>query len=106
VRSSSNLQPRSSSQAAGRTGLSAEAADGLVDYFRCISGEHPNWQEYREAMRIPGQVANPNHPDSLGSDRDWWIPGRRCRATGWLGCCEDDIGPHGTLKQTVAGWDG
>jgi PPOX class probable F420-dependent enzyme len=29
-----------------------EAADALVDYFRCISGEHPNWEEYREAMRI------------------------------------------------------
>jgi PPOX class probable F420-dependent enzyme len=29
-----------------------EAADGLVDYFRCISGEHPNWEEYRETMRI------------------------------------------------------
>ncbi len=27
-----------------------EALDGLVDYFRCISGEHPDWQEYREAM--------------------------------------------------------
>jgi PPOX class probable F420-dependent enzyme len=29
-----------------------EAADGLVDYFRCIAGEHPNWDEYREAMRV------------------------------------------------------
>jgi PPOX class probable F420-dependent enzyme len=29
-----------------------EAADGLVDYFRCIAGEHPDWEEYREAMRI------------------------------------------------------
>ena len=29
-----------------------EALDGLVDYFRCISGEHPDWDEYREAMRI------------------------------------------------------
>ena len=29
-----------------------EALDGLVEYFRCISGEHPNWDEYREAMRI------------------------------------------------------
>jgi PPOX class probable F420-dependent enzyme len=28
-----------------------EAADGLVDYFRCISGEHPDWEEYRAAMR-------------------------------------------------------
>jgi PPOX class probable F420-dependent enzyme len=31
------------------------AADGLVDYFRCISGEHPDWNEYREAMRIQGK---------------------------------------------------
>ena len=29
-----------------------EAIDGLVEYFRCISGEHPDWDEYREAMRI------------------------------------------------------
>ncbi len=29
-----------------------EAADGLVDYFRCISGEHPDWNEYREAMAV------------------------------------------------------
>jgi PPOX class probable F420-dependent enzyme len=28
------------------------AADGLVEYFRSISGEHPDWDEYREAMRI------------------------------------------------------
>ena len=29
-----------------------EAVDGLVEYFRSISGEHPDWDEYREAMRI------------------------------------------------------
>ena len=29
-----------------------EAADALVDYFRCISGEHPDWDEYRQAMRL------------------------------------------------------
>lgn len=28
-----------------------EAADALVDYYRCISGEHPDWDEYRQAMR-------------------------------------------------------
>jgi PPOX class probable F420-dependent enzyme len=28
-----------------------EALDGLVEYFRGISGEHPDWDEYREAMR-------------------------------------------------------
>ncbi|MCW2803438.1 MAG: hypothetical protein QOF52_1461 [Propionibacteriaceae bacterium] len=29
-----------------------EAADGLVDYFRCIAGEHSDWDEYRDAMKI------------------------------------------------------
>ncbi|MFB2554911.1 pyridoxamine 5'-phosphate oxidase family protein [Herbiconiux liangxiaofengii] len=29
-----------------------EAADGLVDYYRRIAGEHPDWQEYREAMAL------------------------------------------------------
>jgi PPOX class probable F420-dependent enzyme len=27
------------------------AIEPLVDYFRCISGEHPDWDEYRDAMR-------------------------------------------------------
>jgi PPOX class probable F420-dependent enzyme len=27
-----------------------DALDALVEYFRCISGEHPDWDEYREAM--------------------------------------------------------
>ncbi|HEY8524472.1 MAG TPA: PPOX class F420-dependent oxidoreductase [Acidimicrobiales bacterium] len=27
-----------------------DALDGLVEYYRCISGEHPDWDEYREAM--------------------------------------------------------
>jgi PPOX class probable F420-dependent enzyme len=29
-----------------------EAGDGLVDYYRCIAGEHPNWDEYRRAMTL------------------------------------------------------
>jgi PPOX class probable F420-dependent enzyme len=32
-----------------------EAVEPLVDYFRSISGEHPNWDEYREAMRKQGK---------------------------------------------------
>ena len=28
-----------------------DALEGLVDYFRCISGAHPDWDEYRDAMR-------------------------------------------------------
>ncbi len=27
-----------------------DAMDGLVDYYRNISGEHPDWDDYREAM--------------------------------------------------------
>ncbi len=29
-----------------------EAADGLVEYFRSIAGEHSDWAEYREAMAL------------------------------------------------------
>ncbi|MDL9938615.1 PPOX class F420-dependent oxidoreductase [Gordonia sp. ABSL1-1] len=29
-----------------------DAEDALVDYFRSISGEHPDWDEYRAAMRL------------------------------------------------------
>ena len=32
-----------------------EAVEPLVDYFRSISGEHPDWDEYREAMRDQGK---------------------------------------------------
>jgi PPOX class probable F420-dependent enzyme len=27
-----------------------EAMDGLIAYYRSISGEHPHWEEYRQAM--------------------------------------------------------
>jgi PPOX class probable F420-dependent enzyme len=29
--------------------------DALVEYFRCVAGEHPDWDEYREAMRRQGK---------------------------------------------------
>lgn len=32
-----------------------DAIDGLVEYFRVISGEHPDWDEYREAMVNQGK---------------------------------------------------
>jgi PPOX class probable F420-dependent enzyme len=34
---------------------SPEAEDGLVEYFRCIAGEHSDWDEYRAAMRRQGK---------------------------------------------------
>ena len=33
-----------------------EAMDGLVDYYRRISGEHPDWDEYRAAMESEKRV--------------------------------------------------
>ncbi|GAB1819517.1 PPOX class F420-dependent oxidoreductase [Herbidospora sp. RD11066] len=32
-----------------------EALEPLVEYFRCISGEHPDWDEYRAAMVRQGK---------------------------------------------------
>lgn len=32
-----------------------DAGDHLVEYFRCISGEHPDWDEYRQAMADQGK---------------------------------------------------
>lgn len=32
-----------------------DAVDQLVEYFRCISGEHPDWDEYRGAMVRQGK---------------------------------------------------
>ncbi|ROR73111.1 PPOX class F420-dependent oxidoreductase [Bogoriella caseilytica] len=32
-----------------------ESIEPLVDYFRSISGEHPDWDEYREAMVTQGK---------------------------------------------------
>ncbi len=31
------------------------AVEGLVEYFRCIAGEHDDWDEYREAMVLQGK---------------------------------------------------
>ncbi|MCK1798455.1 PPOX class F420-dependent oxidoreductase [Streptomyces sp. XM4193] len=34
---------------------SPESTEPLVDYFRSISGEHPDWDEYRQAMVRQGK---------------------------------------------------
>jgi PPOX class probable F420-dependent enzyme len=56
-----------------------EALEPLVEYYRCISGEHPDWDEYRAAMRRQGKslimvtprrwgpVATGGFPARLGS---------------------------------------
>ena len=32
-----------------------EAVEPLVDYYRAIAGEHPDWQDYRRAMLDQGK---------------------------------------------------
>jgi PPOX class probable F420-dependent enzyme len=43
-----------------------EALDGLVDYYRGIAGEHPDWAEYREAMARQGKSLIRITPDDWG----------------------------------------
>ena len=33
-----------------------EAMEPLIDYYRTLSGDHPDWDEYREAMRKERRV--------------------------------------------------
>jgi PPOX class probable F420-dependent enzyme len=33
-----------------------EAIEALIDYYRSINGEHPDWDEYRQAMVRQGKV--------------------------------------------------
>jgi PPOX class probable F420-dependent enzyme len=43
-----------------------EAMEGLVTYFRSISGEHPDWPEYRQAMISQGKVLIRIQPERWG----------------------------------------
>lgn len=33
-----------------------DAMDGLVDYYRSVSGDHPDWDDYRRAMQEERRV--------------------------------------------------
>ena len=43
-----------------------EAAEPLVEYFRSIAGEHPDWQEYTQAMAEQGKSLIRITPTSWG----------------------------------------
>jgi PPOX class probable F420-dependent enzyme len=43
-----------------------DAVEGLVDYFRAISGEHPDWDEYRQAMVDQGKCLVRITPERWG----------------------------------------
>jgi PPOX class probable F420-dependent enzyme len=46
-----------------------EAMDGLVDYYRQLSGEHPDWDEYRSAMVSERRVLLRISVDRAGPDK-------------------------------------
>ena len=46
-----------------------DAMDLLIDYYRRISGEHPDWDEYRQAMVAEQRVVLRIRPTRAGPDR-------------------------------------
>ena len=46
-----------------------EAMEGLVDYYRRISGEHPNWNDYRRAMQEDKRLLIRVSIDKVGPTR-------------------------------------
>jgi PPOX class probable F420-dependent enzyme len=53
-----------------------DAVEPLVDYFRAISGEHPDWAEYREAMLKQGKSLLRVTPDHWGPVATGGFPAR------------------------------
>lgn len=46
-----------------------EAMDGLVGYYRLLSGEHPDWDDYRSAMVRDQRCLVRFHVETAGPDR-------------------------------------
>jgi PPOX class probable F420-dependent enzyme len=53
-----------------------EAAEVLVDYYRAIAGEHPDWDEYRQAMVRQGKSLLRITPTSWGPVATGGFPAR------------------------------
>lgn len=60
----------------GRVRDLPDALDGLVDYYRCISGEHPDWDEYRAAMERQGKCLLEIDIESWGPQAQGGFPAR------------------------------
>jgi PPOX class probable F420-dependent enzyme len=52
------------------------SVEPLVEYFRVISGEHPDWDEYRQAMRDQGKSLIRITIDSWGPIATGGFPAR------------------------------
>jgi PPOX class probable F420-dependent enzyme len=53
-----------------------EAAEALVDYYRSIAGEHPDWDDYRQAMIRQGKSLLRITPTSWGPVATGGFPAR------------------------------
>jgi PPOX class probable F420-dependent enzyme len=53
-----------------------EAVEDFVDYYRSISGEHPDWAEYRQAMIDQGKALLRVTPDRWGPIATGGFPAR------------------------------
>ncbi|MGY0492857.1 PPOX class F420-dependent oxidoreductase [Streptomyces sp. WG-D5] len=53
-----------------------DSVEPLVEYFRCISGEHPDWDEYRAAMRKQGKSIIRITPEKWGPVATGGFPAR------------------------------
>lgn len=53
-----------------------DAVEGLVTYFRAVSGEHPDWDEYRRAMVDQGKVLIRLVPEHWGPVSRGGFPAR------------------------------
>jgi PPOX class probable F420-dependent enzyme len=53
-----------------------EAVEPLVDYYRSISGEHPDWEEYRDAMVEQGKSLLRVTPERWGPVATGGFPAR------------------------------
>ena len=46
-----------------------EAMDHLVEYYRAVAGEHPDWDDYRAAMERERRVMLRMRPERVGPNR-------------------------------------
>ncbi len=53
-----------------------EALEAFVEYFRNVSGEHPNWDEYRQAMLEQGKSLLRITPERWGPVATGGFPAR------------------------------
>ena len=53
-----------------------EALEPLVDYYRALAGEHPDWDEYREAMQRQGKSLLRVHIERWGPIATGGFPAR------------------------------